>query len=105
MNLEALKREGRRFVVVTTPQRSSKRCTGLTEISEEFAEDEEENEENIEGEEADKATPAADACIDVAAEISNGKTKENGFKNGKSPIKLNCSDDPLKRFQVQSSSL
>jgi hypothetical protein len=95
-NLDVLRREGRRFAVVTTPQKSSKRGTGLTEISEEFAEEEEEEEEAAASQTEDSAeAKSPDSSGD---QHSPRNDKKNG--NGSAQIALNSTEDPLKRFQV-----
>lgn len=85
-----------RFSVITMPQRSSRKSTGLTEICEEI-----EGEEDAEMEEAENVT-------DDNASIAGSETsveKRMTLNPEARMITLNTSEDPLKRFQVQNYSI
>ncbi|KAF7636564.1 hypothetical protein Mgra_00003955 [Meloidogyne graminicola] len=89
-NLDILRKEGRRFTVVVMPQKS--KGAGLSEIQEELAEREED--EDDEGNEIQNNENLRKESLGSG---SNGN--DNG---GSKKVKLNTSDDPLKRFQLDS---
>uniref|UniRef100_A0A915E301 Ig-like domain-containing protein n=1 Tax=Ditylenchus dipsaci TaxID=166011 RepID=A0A915E301_9BILA len=85
LSLDSLQRETR-FSVITMPQRSSRRGTGLTEIREESEEAGE-----IEEEETGDESASTDHTSDT------DRKREINAK-----IELNSTEDPLKRFQLES---
>ncbi|KAL3121107.1 hypothetical protein niasHT_005367 [Heterodera trifolii] len=93
LNLDVLRREGRQFTVVTMPQKTGRRGAGLTQIAEDFMEEQRE-EEGKEEEENDEQMG------EERAEEKNGD--ENNGNGKQRTVPLNTTEDPLKRFQLES---
>ncbi|KAI1702784.1 immunoglobulin domain-containing protein [Ditylenchus destructor] len=105
LNVEVLRREGARFAVITMPQRSGRRATGLTEITEEVEEGQEEDQDGAETVETESvASSDMDRKLASQLEIATGASNGGSSPGGPSPkqIPLNTTEDPLKRFQLES---
>lgn len=83
-----------KFVIITMPQRASRRGTGLSEIMEEL---EECDEDAVEGEAEDDVASVASAETNSERADSVRSASSQGSNHH---VQLNVSDDPLKRFQV-----
>lgn len=100
LKLESLRHQLPRFSVITMPQRSSRKSSGLTEICEEFeGEEEEDNNQEEDNLMADSQEDLA-SCAGSESSVEKQRLKMNS--EGKTVV-LNISDDPIKRFQVKNN--
>lgn len=82
------------------PQRTSRRGTGLSEITEELKECDDDSETEL----SNNNIVDDDAISNISNEINSEQTTESNqnilLQKNNDIIQLNITDDPLKRFQV-----